>query len=184
MDVRDPIRARKALIFVCAVAVTLQLAIAPQVSLFGGRFNFMVVLALVMAPSCDIRSAVLTGFFAGLFFDLTSPVPVGLMSLVLTIACFGLSMSSHGIGGGLSAASLRLAFGSILLVDLAYGLALYFLGVEGSILYALAVHGLASSVLDALAAVPFLMFGSGTDSNRGFTARSKGTRYKSYKSLR
>lgn len=184
MDVRDPGRARKAVVIVCLVAAVLQLALAPQISLFGGKVNFMVVLALVMAPSCDTRSAVIAGFFAGLFSDLTSPVPVGLMPLLLTIACFGLSMASHGMGGGLSRDSLRLVGGAVFLVNLAYGIGLLLLGLEGSIVYALLVHGLASSVLDTLAAIPFLMFGVAPESKRGFSARSKGTRYKSYKSLK
>lgn len=184
MEVRDPARARRMVVVVCLVAAVLQLALAPQLSLFGGRFNFMVVLALTMAPACDIKSAVLAGFFSGLFFDLTATVPVGLMPLLLTVACFVLSMISHGMGGGFSATSMRMVGVAMLLVNLAYGFALFLLGLESSLLYALLVHGLASSVLDILAAVPFLMFGSSTESKKGFTARSKGTRYKSYTSLK
>lgn len=184
MEVRDPARARRTVLVVCAVAAVLQLAIAPQVSLFGGRFNFMVVLALTMALACDIRSAVLAGFFAGLFFDFTSSVPVGLMSLLLTLACFFLSMVSHGMGGGFSSNTLRLVGVAAFGVNLAYGFALFLLGIESSLVSALLVHGVASSVLDILAAIPFLVFGSSTESKKGFTARSKGKRFKPYNCLK
>ncbi|MDY2776940.1 MAG: rod shape-determining protein MreD [Collinsella sp.] len=185
MDVREPGHARRALAIVCAIAAVLQLALAPQVSILGGRFNFMLVLALVIAPSSDIRTAVLVGFFSGLFFDLTSsPVPVGLLSLLLTVACFALSTISHGMGGGLTPETLRMVAIGIILVNVAYALALVFIGIEGDLLRAVLVHGLASSILDALAAVPLLMFGGGGEQSRGFSARSKGSRFKSYKSLK
>ncbi|MDO4595720.1 MAG: rod shape-determining protein MreD [Coriobacteriaceae bacterium] len=184
MDVRDPSRARKAIIAVCAVSAFLQLALAPHISILGGTVNFMVVLALTTAPAFDVRSAVLIGFFAGLFYDLTSPVPVGLMSLVLTVACFAESTFSHGLGGDFSADSLRLILSAVVLVNMGYAVALFALGVETSLLEALLGHGLTCSVLDGLVVVPFLLFGSVSESKKGFSARSKGGRLKPYKSLK
>lgn len=88
------------------------------------------------------------------------------------------------VWGGFSSNTLRLVGVAAFGVNLAYGFALYLLGIESSLVSALLVHGVASSVLDILAAIPFLVFGSSTESKKGFTARSKGTRFKSYISLK
>ena len=71
-----------ALVVVTLIAVLLHVGIGPQISIFGGRINFMLVLAILYAFSGNARSAVIAGFACGLFYDLTASVPVGLMTLL------------------------------------------------------------------------------------------------------
>ena len=161
----------RALVVTIAVAAVLQLALAPQIGLFGGTFNFMVVAALVLSVCVEPGTAVYLGFFLGLFYDLTSAVPVGLMSLLLTIASYAASSATQGVMPGLNLGSMRAVALSIVAVNLANGLALCLIGTESSLLYSLGVHALASSVLDLVAAVPFLAAVASTVQMRGFSAR-------------
>ena len=180
MEVRDPHRQRRSLAIACAVAAVLQLALAPQISLFGGAFNFMLVFALCMSMGNEIGSA----FFSGLFYDMTSAAPVGLMSLLLTIGCFSLATVSHGVSGNVSTDTMRLIAVAILAINVVNGVVLFFMGVEGGFVSAVLVHGLASTVLDTIAALPFLVLVGASEPKKGFSARTKGTRFKNYKSLK
>ena len=139
------------------VAALLQLALAPQISILGGAFNFMVAFAAAAAVSFEPRTAVYVGFFSGLFYDLTSSAPVGLMALLLTLASYLAANAASGLTPGANAESLRIAGVFVLGVNLMNGVALLLLGSETSIFYALIVHGLVSAALDALACAPFLM---------------------------
>lgn len=158
------------------VAALLQLALTPQVQILGGTINFMVVFAVAAALCSDARTAVFAGFFAGLFFDLTSTAPVGLMALLLTIASYVVANASFGMTPGANADSLRIAGVAILAVNLVNGLALLALGTETSLFQALVGHGLSSSVLEALAVVPFLAV-MGPNAQTGvFSGRAAGRR--------
>lgn len=182
-----------------AIAAVLQIVVGSQLSLFGGSPNFMLALVAVLAVGGDPRSLVYIGFFAGLFFDLTSAVPIGLMSLLLTLVGFFAATASRGISGGLNMQSLVIASVSIAAVNVAYALALFFLGVESNLLVSLGVHALVSTVLTALVAAAMLALlphavpaqghvGRMTVGATGFRAasRPRGTRFKTtrYKGLR
>lgn len=184
MEVRDPHRQRRSLAIACAVAAVLQLALAPQISVFGGAINFMLVFALCMSLGNEIGSAVLIGFFSGLFYDMTSAAPVGLMSLLLTVGCFSLATVSRGIAGNMSAESIRLLAAAVLVVNVVNGAVLFFMGIEGGFVSAVFVHGLASAVLDIAVSLPFLMLVGASEPKKGFSAKPKGTRFKNYKSLK
>ena len=175
-----------------AIAAALQVAIGSQLSLFGGSVNFMLAIAVALAVGGDPRAIVYAGFFCGLFFDLTSAVPIGLMSLLLTLAGFFTACASRGVPGGFSPQSLLMAAIAIAAVDLVYAVALLLLGIESSILYSLGVHALATTVLTVIAAAAMLLLlprgGSSSSSHdlgsrRGgsflpTSARSRGTRFK------
>ena len=180
MEVRDPSRARRSLAITVVVALVLQVGLAPQIELFGGRFNFMLAFAGAYALTAEASPAVVAGFFAGLFYDLTSAAPMGLMALIMTIATFLLVAAAGGAGGGLSSRSIQFVFIYALAVSLVNGLVLFFMGAETSLLWALLGHGLSTAVLTTLAAVIFLAVqGAGDAPARSFSARGrKGTRYK------
>ncbi|MBE6469481.1 MAG: hypothetical protein E7001_05935 [Coriobacteriaceae bacterium] len=161
------------------IALLLQVGLAPQVSILGGRFNFLVAFACATAPGLAPGRAAGLGFACGLAFDLTASTPVGLTSLLLSVACFVLSTSTQGMGLGLSAAGARLTGAGIVAVELASGIGLLLMGVEGDVIRALLVHGVASSALTVLASLAFLRFAPTGDAGRGFSARSRtGNRYK------
>ena len=161
----------RVLVITFVVAAVLQLALAPQISLAGGAINFMVVAALALSVCVEPGTAGCVGFISGLFFDLTSSVPVGLMSLLLTLGAYLVSNVSQGVAPGLNLESLRPTALAVLLVNLANGLALFLMGSESSLLYALGVHALVSSALDILVLIPFLAVLGTTVQSSGFSAR-------------
>lgn len=161
----------RALVITFIVAAVLELALAPQISLWGGAINFMVVAALALSVCVEPGTAGCIGFISGLFFDLTSSTPVGLMSLLLTLAAYLASSASQGITPGFNLESMRVTAVAVLAVNLTDGLALYLMGSESSLLYALGVHALVSTVLDVLVLVPFLAALGTTVQSSGFSAR-------------
>ena len=176
---------RQQIVFILAVvAAVLQVAFAPQISILGGRFNFMLAFALAIALRGDGTQAVFAGFFAGLFYDLTSTVPVGLMALLTMVASFGLSSIGGAGTSGFSGASLRLAAAGALAVSIVNGIVLVVLGAEGNLLISLG-HGLMTAVLTTIACIPFLMatgtgssLGGGSFSRPGARPGSGGSRFK------
>lgn len=167
-------RGRRPIAVFCAVAAVLQIVVAPQLSLLGGRVNFMLVLVTVLAVSGDARTLAYVGFFAGLFYDLTTMAPIGLMALLLTVTGYLTAALSRGITLGASMESLRMTGVALLGVNLAYALALFFMGSETNLLIALGVHGVASTVLDVLVAFVALAFAPQGDAGRGFGAGRSG----------
>lgn len=162
------------------VACLLQVGLAPQISLFGGTFNFMVVLALTLALAREVHASVICGFLCGLFFDLTSAVPVGLMALVLTIGSFAVSTMARGMAPGITVEGVRLAIVSMVVVNIVYAVSLYVLGVQSDLMWTLG-HGLSGAVLDSVACLPFIAAGGGSAPSRGFAVRAGGSRLKGLK---
>lgn len=186
MEMRDPGRARRALVIAGFVALVLQVGIAPQIQILGGRFNFLLAFAGSCALLGEPAPAVVTGFIAGLCYDLTASVPVGLMTLLMTIGSFVLAGAAGGAATGLSGRSIQLVFIYALAICLVNGIALVIIGTESSILTALVGHGLTTAVLSTIAAVGFLAVqGRADTSPRGFSVRGRGgMRYKGRKGLR
>lgn len=184
MQLHETGASRRTLIIMAVVAAVLQVAVAPQIEIAGGRMNFMVVLAIVLALTSDISTAVCIGFFCGLFFDLTSSMPIGLLSLLLTLTSFVVAALSRSSLNGFSPDSLRVCAVAIVGVNLLYSLVLLFMGVETSFLWSVFGHGFVSSALDLAVSVPFLLaMGSGSG-QRGFSMRSSGLRHKKPTKLR
>ena len=167
-----------------AVYAVLQVGLAPQVSVMGGTFNFMVAFALVIGPGLGAHRGVIVAFLCGLFYDLTSPVPVGLMALILSISVFWLSSSALVNQRGLSVQTIRALLIVTVAVNMVYGLVLFFLGVETSLFAALLGHGLGSTVLDVLAGLPLLSLGSSAEPHQGFTVGGGGMRFKKTRGLK
>lgn len=179
MDLHESSRSQTSLAAVTVVAILLQAALAPQISLFGGTINFMLILAAVYAFSGNASRAVLAGFLCGLFYDLTASVPVGLMTLLLTIGSFVLANSSAAAIGASSQNTYRLVAVFCFAVCMVYGVALVIMGIQSDLVNSLLGHGLSTAILSALVSVPFfLASGTSDSSRRGFSAKSKGSRFK------
>ena len=184
LELNNSGRTRSALIATIAACAVLHLVIAPQVSLFGGRFNFMLALTVSLAISGDSRSLVYIGFFSGLFYDLTTSSPIGFMALLLAITGYAVALMSRGLSSGFGMETIRAVVLAVVVVN---ALGLFLMGVETNLLLSIGVHGLASSVLDLLACVPFLMLGGRSSGGHGKGGRgARGLSYagKRYKSLR
>ncbi|AEB06968.1 rod shape-determining protein MreD [Coriobacterium glomerans PW2] len=161
-----------------AAAVVLQLALAPQISIAGGRINFMLILAAVTALDGNERGAVLTGFACGLLYDLSAPVPIGLMALMLTLASFALARVSPPGSSVPSLASIRSVVMFSFAVSILYALLLMLMGRESDPFVALVEHGLTSAILTALIAVPFLFVKGSGNAKRAGARRLRSVRLK------
>ena len=178
VDYRDAGRGRSPLIICGLVAFVLQVALGSQISFFGGCLNFMAAFACAAALQGDSGAAAITGFVAGLAYDLSATVPVGLMALVLAIGSYVVAGLGAGLGG-FSGRSFQFLAIALVIEMLVYSIALVLVGVEGDILIALGSHGLMTALISLVPGAVFLvLLGNAGGSGRGFSARGRGMRYK------
>ena len=170
MDLHEQGMSSRTFVIAAIVCVLLQAGLAPQISIAGGRVNFMIILVCLSVFSGDPTRAVVCGFCSGLFYDLSAAVPVGVMSLLLTVGSFALVHtpsvrrrypSARGVTVGAFA----------LVINVIYSIILLFMGLETSFVVAIFGHALPSSILTGLVAIPFLMSGVVPQSGYGFSAR-------------
>ena len=127
MQLKDTGKTRSAIVALCIAAVALQIGFAPQIEVMGGRINFMLILACIFILGGDTHRATIAGFFCGIAYDLTASVPVGLMSLILTVTCFISSGMFRGVQIGLNPNALRCTAIVMFVVNVLYGLLLFFI---------------------------------------------------------
>ncbi len=178
MKIKDTGRENKTSIILAVAALVLQIALAPQIEICGGRINFMLALAALFALSGDTHRATVAGFFCGLAYDLTAAVPVGLMSLLLTLACFFTSSFFNGVQAGINANAARCSALMIFAINVVYGLLLFFMGVQTDLFWAIVGHGFSTTILTFLVSLAFFYIYAASSPQTTFTVRSKGTRYK------
>ena len=129
-DKNRDVRTCVVLAIVCAVA---QLALAPNVGLGNGRANFALVFSSCVALLMGGRRGVVAGFVAGLFFDLSTTGPVGLMAFCLTVSSYVLGLEGRDRMSGDLGASVALFSASALAVSLVYHLAMLLVGQADSV---------------------------------------------------
>ena len=181
MDLRDQGSSNRPFIIACVVCAILQVGLAPQITLAGGRINFMIVLVCMAAAGGNPSRTVICGFLCGLFYDLSAAVPVGLMSLLLTVGSFALAHSMAFQAGGTTASRSLMVGVFAFAVNAVYSIILIFMGLESSVIVAIFGHALPSAILTGLLAVPFVALGAGSVSSSGFSAAGKhqgGMRFK------
>ena len=88
MQVADKNRDRRGTLVLAIVCAVLQLALAPNIGIGNGRANFAIIFTLCVAFNVGGRRGVLAGFFAGLFFDLSTTGPIGLMAGLCAAAAY------------------------------------------------------------------------------------------------
>ena len=91
MDLHEQGMSSRTFVIAAIVCVLLQAGLAPQISIAGGRVNFMIILVCLSVFSGDPTRAVVCGFCSGLFYDLSAAVPVGVMSLLLKMVVSGIN---------------------------------------------------------------------------------------------
>lgn len=179
MKIKDTGRSNRTSMILAVVAFVLQVALSPQIEICGGRINFMLALAVLFALSGDTHRATVAGFLCGLAYDLTAAVPVGLMALLLTVASFFISSLFTGVQIGVNANAVRSSAIMIFLVDLVYGLLLFFMGVQTDLFWAIVGHGFSTTLVTLLASLLFSYIYAASSPQTTFSVRSGGTRYKS-----
>ena len=181
MDLHEQGASSRTFAIAAVVCVLLQVGLASQISIAGGRVNFMIILVCLGVFSGDPTRAVVCGFCSGLFYDLSASVPVGVMSLLLTVGSFALVHSAAGQTGGSPSARGITVGAFAFAVNAVYSIILLFMGLETSFVVAIFGHALPSSILTGLVAIPFLMSGAAPQAGYGFSARGNrqsGMRFK------
>lgn len=181
MDLRDQGSSTRSFVIAAVVCVLLQAGLAPQITLAGGRINFMIVLVCLAAAGGSPSRTVICGFLCGLFYDLSAAVPVGLMSLLLTIGSFALAHSLAFQAGGTTASRAFMVGVFAFAINAIYSIILLFMGLETSFVVAVFGHALPSAILTGLLSIPFVALGAGGGASSGFSAagnRQGGMRFK------
>ena len=148
MQISDKNREARGIALTAIICAVLQLAIAPNVGLGNGRANLALVFAATVALTSGGGRAVVCGFFAGLFYDLSTTGPIGLMALLLSVCGFALG------GEG------RNRLSGDLVVNVGYGLGLMLAGQGGGFVDAVFLRALPGALLSLVCFLPFAYFES------------------------
>ena len=158
MDLRDSGSSGVGFAVLCVICAFAQLAISPNLNLFGGCANFALILTACVAMSEGGSKAIITGFCAGLFFDLSTVGPMGLMCLELTVLGALVGASGRNRFAESPLALARVYALSAASVELAYQLCSVMVGHSGSLWDALVFRFLPGVFLDLVFFVPFAFF--------------------------
>lgn len=158
MQINDRTHDTRGLWVLAAVCALCQLAIAPNIALGNGRANFALVFAACIALSRGGSQSVVAGFFAGLFFDLSSTAPIGLMAFILTVCSYLLGGDGRNRMSGDFGPNVAVFTVSSLGCALAYSLAMLLVGSSSSIIDALVFRALPTAFLSVVAFLPFAYY--------------------------
>ncbi|MFZ2756748.1 MAG: rod shape-determining protein MreD [Atopobiaceae bacterium] len=172
MQVSDQNKESRTIGILALVCALLQLGIVPLFGIGDGRANLALVFAGLMAFMFGGRRGVLLAFLAGVFFDLTTTGPIGIMAFELPVMAFLLGSESRNRLIEDRTESLKeFAIGS-LAVGLVYGIVMLFLGQAGSLVDVVFLRVIPTFALTFVAFAAFAYFLSGGSSG----GRARGPR--------
>lgn len=157
MIVNDQSQRTRRLVALGAVCFILQLILAPNLAIAGGHPNFCLVFAFIASLLGGGVAPLWAAFVSGLFFDLTSSTPVGLMALLLVAASYGLNPQDRDRLVEEPVRAMRDSVGFVLIVELLYQLMLCLVGQGGSVVDVLFLRWLPACLWDCLVLVPFVV---------------------------
>lgn len=161
LNVHDSGRHASSDVIFAIIAIVLQLTLGTQLSIAGGSINFLAAFALAHALHAEPSRAVLVGFACGLLYDLMTPVPMGLLALLLTLASFVIASMSRGSLTQLTSDAARIIVGIMIALFCIYAVALLVMGVQTSVLMAL-IHGVVTALLSSVACALLVALSSRT----------------------
>ncbi|MDR2035593.1 MAG: rod shape-determining protein MreD [Coriobacteriales bacterium] len=158
------------------VAITLQLVVAPVITIFGVVPNFVLVAAIIIAMRNGSIHSTIAGFLLGLVFDLCSSGPMGAMTLVLTVLCFAVGSFSKEVFSGGIIVDLIVLVASIALGELLVSVIYAVVGVNPAFLLSLVQRVLPGILYDAIIGCIFLLIFTAAQGGRSAgPGRSMGT---------
>ena len=158
MQVADKNREARSIVVLAVICAVAQLALAPNLGIGNGRANFALIFSACVALLVGGRKAVLAGFLAGLFFDLSSTGPVGLMSFCLTVSSYVLGLEERNRMAGDLGVAVALFAVADLGVGLVYHLAMLLVGEASSLLDVLVYRTLPTAALTFVFFLPFAYY--------------------------
>lgn len=180
MQVNDTNRNRRGMLVLGLACLLLQLALAPNVGIGNGRINFALIYAALVALMVGGRTGVISGFFAGLVFDLSTTGPIGLMALLLTVMASVLGLEERNrLADGLPQTLTTFGVASLAVVFV-YHLMMLFVGQATDLGDVLLLRTLPTFALTFVAFIPFAYFlcrSSEGGSGGGLRRRRRGGRF-------
>lgn len=176
MQVNDRNRNARNIGWLAAISLFLHLGIAPSITLAQGHPNFLFIFMGVVALSIGGRTGVLTGFAAGVVFDLCSTGPFGLGAMLFPISAFFLGMEVRDRIAEEPVMTIIPFSLASLSVSLLYNISMLIYGATGSFVEAVFYRGLPVAVLTTLFYVPYLLVLShihGGGMQKGATGRHR-----------
>ena len=158
MQVADRGRETRGTIALAIVCLVLQLALSPNVALGSGHPNCALIFSACVALRTGGTRGVVSGFLAGLVFDLSSTSPIGLMAFCLTISSFALGLEQRNRMAGDLAATMTLFCAATLGVSLVYHLAMLLVGQASSIVDVVVFRTLPAALLTVVFFLPFAYY--------------------------
>ena len=158
MQVADKNRDRRGTLILAIVCAVCQLALAPNIGIGNGRANFALIFTACVAFNVGGRRGVLAGFFAGLFFDLSTTGPVGLMAGCCAAAAYLMGQEGRNRMAGEFGATVAEFSVATLVVSLIYHFAMLVVGQSSSLLDVLVLRTLPTALLTIIAFLPFSWF--------------------------
>ena len=158
MQVADKNRDRRGTLILAIVCAVCQLALAPNIGIGNGRANFALIFTACVAFNVGGKRGVLAGFFAGLFFDLSTTGPVGLMAGCCAAAAYLMGQEGRNRMAGEFGATVAEFSVATLVVSLIYHFAMLVVGQSSSLLDVLVLRTLPTALLTIIAFLPFSWF--------------------------
>lgn len=158
MQVADKNRDRRGTLMLAIVCAVCQLALAPNMGIGNGRANFALIFTACVAFNVGGRRGVLAGFFAGLFFDLSTTGPVGLMAGCCAAAAYLMGQEGRNRMAGEFGATVAEFSVATLVVSLIYHFAMLVVGQSSSLLDVFVLRTLPTALLTIIAFLPFAWF--------------------------
>lgn len=131
-----------------AVAVLLQVIVAPNIALFSAVPNFLLAYALVVSIVRAPREGVVLPFVMGLLFDLLGHGPVGAMAFLLVIAAFAASRLFAVLNNDTLFMPVTILVAATFAVEVLYGVFLAWFGADISVLQAFVYRALPCTLYD------------------------------------
>lgn len=155
MQIVDKSRDNKTTAVLAIICAVLQLAIAPNINLGNGCTNFALIFCACVALMRGGGYGVVAGFLAGLFFDLSTTGPLGVMSFCLAVCAYVLGLEGRDRIAGNFASSLWQFAIADLAVSFVYHLAMLLTGDASSLLDVIVYRTLPTALLTWLFFIPF-----------------------------
>lgn len=160
-------------LFVLSITMLLlQVAIVPQLGIFAGKINLMLILALYVCLNQKTTHPVVFSFVAGVLFDLATTGPLGLMALCLTLVSGWITTFVLPRYTGEVSYALIIATVSSLTVSLLYHIILLIVSSEASFFSTMLVRMLPTFLCTLIVSIPFFVHPSARSKNV-MGARSK-----------
>lgn len=183
MIVNDANRNRRTIAILAVICGVIQVAFAPNLGILSGRANLCLVFCACIAFTRGGTVGVVSGFLAGLFYDLQGAGPIGLMAFELTVCSYFLGLGERNLMAADPKRCFRIYVVAAAAVALVYQIGLALVGQGGAPIEVIFMRWLPSVVCDAIAFLPFLFILSRsgaqgpTNLNRRGSKSGKGSAY-------